>query len=248
MRRGGCEVSWRRAGVSAAGLVDDAERRTTTKVRVVTSAQPAGRAHRLRDRRDGAAAIEASGDRSDRIAARSERLRVHRVSDYLKGVVTRRLMAQPGGLRASARGIPLLVDPEDPAPGFYARRHAGHAEPSSRRRSRRTCASARDDDARRAARLFRERAGSGGRADHARRARHVAGRTAASKARLPATAREVSDVTGAGDTVIATLALALAAGATAAEAAALANHAAGIVVGKFGPATVSAEELLGRFA
>ncbi len=61
---------------------------------------------------------------------------------------------------------------------------------------------------------------------------------------IPAVAREVSDVTGAGDTVVATLALALAAGATLAEAAVLANHAAGVVVGKFGPATVSPDELL----
>jgi D-beta-D-heptose 7-phosphate kinase/D-beta-D-heptose 1-phosphate adenosyltransferase len=61
---------------------------------------------------------------------------------------------------------------------------------------------------------------------------------------LPATAREVTDVTGAGDTVVATLALTLAAGATLGEAARLANEAAGIVVGKFGPATVSVPELL----
>ena len=60
---------------------------------------------------------------------------------------------------------------------------------------------------------------------------------------IPAVAREVADVTGAGDTVAATLVLALAAGATLTEAAMLANHAAGIVVGKFGPATVTAEEL-----
>jgi bifunctional ADP-heptose synthase (sugar kinase/adenylyltransferase) len=64
---------------------------------------------------------------------------------------------------------------------------------------------------------------------------------------LPATAREVSDVTGAGDTVVATLALALAAGGTYAEAAQLANEAAGIVVGKFGPAVVTPAELLARF-
>ena len=64
---------------------------------------------------------------------------------------------------------------------------------------------------------------------------------------LPATAREVSDVTGAGDTVIATLALALAAGASVAEAAALANEAAGVSVGKFGAATVNAGELRARF-
>jgi D-beta-D-heptose 7-phosphate kinase/D-beta-D-heptose 1-phosphate adenosyltransferase len=54
----------------------------------------------------------------------------------------------------------------------------------------------------------------------------------------------VSDVTGAGDTVVAAVALALAAGATLVEAAILANHAAGVVVGKFGPATVTAGELL----
>jgi len=60
---------------------------------------------------------------------------------------------------------------------------------------------------------------------------------------LPTAARDVYDVTGAGDTVAATCALALAAGASFDEAAALANHAAGIVVGKVGTATVSAEEL-----
>jgi rfaE bifunctional protein kinase chain/domain len=54
---------------------------------------------------------------------------------------------------------------------------------------------------------------------------------------------EIADVTGAGDTVIATMTLALAAGATAFEAAQLANVAGGIVVMKRGTATVSAEEL-----
>jgi len=54
-------------------------------------------------------------------------------------------------------------------------------------------------------------------------------------------------VSGAGDTVVATLALAMAAGATLAEAAMLANHAAGIVVGKFGPATVTPDELRASF-
>lgn len=61
--------------------------------------------------------------------------------------------------------------------------------------------------------------------------------------RIPTVAREVYDVTGAGDTVIATLAVAMASGATADEAAVIANHAAGIVVGKVGTATVSQAEL-----
>jgi rfaE bifunctional protein kinase chain/domain len=60
---------------------------------------------------------------------------------------------------------------------------------------------------------------------------------------FPAQAKEVYDVTGAGDTVIGVLALALAAQASLAEATCLANHAAGIVVGKVGTATVSQDEL-----
>ena len=59
----------------------------------------------------------------------------------------------------------------------------------------------------------------------------------------PAQAREVYDVSGAGDTVIATLAVALAAGFTLADAVHLANRAAGIVVGKFGTAVVTPDEL-----
>jgi D-beta-D-heptose 7-phosphate kinase / D-beta-D-heptose 1-phosphate adenosyltransferase len=62
---------------------------------------------------------------------------------------------------------------------------------------------------------------------------------------MPTLAREVFDVSGAGDTVVATLALALAAGADHEAAVTLANKAASVVVGKFGTATLTAEELLG---
>jgi rfaE bifunctional protein kinase chain/domain len=61
---------------------------------------------------------------------------------------------------------------------------------------------------------------------------------------VPTVAQEVYDVTGAGDTVIGTMALAFGAGAKVIDAASLANHAAGIVVGKVGTATVHAEELI----
>ncbi|MBI5970716.1 MAG: D-glycero-beta-D-manno-heptose-7-phosphate kinase [Deltaproteobacteria bacterium] len=61
---------------------------------------------------------------------------------------------------------------------------------------------------------------------------------------IPTVAREVFDVSGAGDTVIGTLALSLAAGATFKEAAVTANFAAGVVVGKVGTATLSPAELL----
>ncbi len=65
---------------------------------------------------------------------------------------------------------------------------------------------------------------------------------------IPTVAQEVFDVSGAGDTVIATFTLAIAAGASPVEAAILSNHAAGIVVGKIGTATASVEELLKSFS
>jgi len=64
---------------------------------------------------------------------------------------------------------------------------------------------------------------------------------------IPTVAQEVFDVSGAGDTVIATFTLAVAAGASPIEAAILSNHAAGIVVGKIGTAITTAEELLKSF-
>jgi D-beta-D-heptose 7-phosphate kinase/D-beta-D-heptose 1-phosphate adenosyltransferase len=64
---------------------------------------------------------------------------------------------------------------------------------------------------------------------------------------IPTVAQEVFDVSGAGDTVIATFTLAIAAGASPLEAAIISNYAAGIVVGKVGTATVAPEELLASF-
>jgi D-beta-D-heptose 7-phosphate kinase/D-beta-D-heptose 1-phosphate adenosyltransferase len=65
---------------------------------------------------------------------------------------------------------------------------------------------------------------------------------------IPTVAQEVFDVSGAGDTVIASFTLAIAAGASPVEAAIFSNHAAGVVVGKVGTAIVTPEELLGSFA
>jgi len=64
---------------------------------------------------------------------------------------------------------------------------------------------------------------------------------------IPTVAREVFDVSGAGDTVIASFTLAIAAGAAPVEAAIFSNHAAGVVVGKVGTATVTPAELIQSF-
>ncbi|MBL67294.1 MAG: D-glycero-beta-D-manno-heptose-7-phosphate kinase [Verrucomicrobiales bacterium] len=65
---------------------------------------------------------------------------------------------------------------------------------------------------------------------------------------IPTVAREVYDVSGAGDTVIASFTAAIAAGASPLEAAVFSNHAAGVVVGKVGTATVAPKELAASFA
>ena len=227
------------AGVPANGLITDDTRRTTTKVRIVTTRnQQVARVDYEADDAASAAVVEALIDQTD---GRLRDADVVVVSDYLKGLVTRQLMAAVVSA-ANARTIPVLVDPKIPHLDFYAGAtlvtpNHFEAETATHMRIR------SEDDAQRAAQLFRERA----RCDGVLITRGEHGMwllCEGAEGHLPAAAREVSDVTGAGDTVVATLALACAAGATTAEAARLANEAAGIVVGKFGPATVSAPALL----
>jgi D-glycero-beta-D-manno-heptose-7-phosphate kinase len=229
-------------GLDSHGLVVDAARRTTTKTRVVTTRNQQVARVDYESTDDVPAAVEEA--LAARVAAASAGAGAIVVSDYLKGAITPGLMTRLVGL-AGQRRIPLLVDPKIPHLAAYAGatiitpNHV-EAEVATHLRIR------TDEDTRQAARLFRERAGTGGvlitRGEHGMWL--LDGDV---EGGLDATAREVSDVTGAGDTVIATFALALAAGATTAEAACLANEAAGIVVGKFGPATASTAELLARF-
>lgn len=233
--------SCREAGIAPA-LVGDPTRPTTTKVRIVTE----------RNQQVARVDYEADAEIKDEIEHRLiAEINKHApqtsaivISDYLKGCITRAVV-QSAVAAASGRSVPVLVDPKIPHVDYYAgttvvtpNHHEAEIAANIRVRS--------EDDARGAARLFRERAqcrsvlmtrGDQGMwllADEA-------------EGHLPATAREVADVTGAGDTVIATLALALAAGATIVEAARLANEAAGLVVARFGPATVRVAELMTAF-
>lgn len=230
---------FRTHGLGVAGLLTDMTRRTTTKVRIVTERnQQVARVDYETD-------SEVTGDMESALAsqveARAADARVIVVSDYLKGVVTRGLMARVVAF-ARRKQIPVLVDPKIPHIDYYAgatlitpNHHEAEMATHKRIRS--------PQDARTAAVTFRRYA----KCDSVLITLGEQGMWLSDgtiEGHLTATAREVSDVTGAGDTVIATLALALAAGGTVAEAARLANEAAGIVVGKFGPATVSREELL----
>ncbi len=228
--------------IHSTGLITDVERRTTTKMRVVTTRnQQVSRIDFESDHEVGVAIEDAV---ASQIEMRARAAQVVLVSDYQKGVVTRRSMAHLLSF-AQQSGIPVIVDPKVPHIDYYAGAALvtpNHIEAESATNSRISTY----DDARRASSELRKRIGVESvlitRGEHGMWLDH-----AGTDGYLPASAREVADVTGAGDTVIATLALAIAAGATMPEAARLANEAAGIVVGKFGAATVTPAELKARF-
>ena len=226
------------ARLSTEGLVADATRPTIEKVRLIAGRHQQVARIDYEDDREASETAEAA--LIARVAALGDRADVVLVSDYLKGTVTRRLMDALLALKQPTR--PVLVDPKVPHLPLYRgvtliTPNNHEAETATHRRIQ------SDAEAQEAAAALRSQVGCDAvlitRGPHGLWLDDGTTRGAA-----PAMARDVSDVTGAGDTVVATLALALAAGGSLAEAAVLANHAAGVVVGKFGPATLSSTELL----
>ena len=229
-------------GIHGTGLISDPQRRTTTKLRVVTTRNQ--QVSRVDFESDDEVGPEIEEALARQVEMRAESAQVVLVSDYQKGVITRRSIAHLLSF-ANSKNVPVIVDPKVPHIDYYSGATLvtpNHVEAESATNSR----IATNEDARKAATALRRRLGVESvlitRGEHGRWLDH-----AGQDGYLPASAREVADVTGAGDTVIATLALAIASGATMIEAARLANEAASIVVGKFGAATVTPEELKQRF-
>ncbi len=221
------------------GLLVDKQRATTTKTRVMAHQ------HHHVVRIDEEHLTPLSLDLEDQMLHWLERqipvVDACVLSDYAKGVVSQRLAQHFIGLSRQA-GKPVVVDPK--GTDFAKYRGATVIKPNI-------------DEAKM---VYRGEAGSeAGLLDMAHSlltmfegsalllTRGAEGmslfRPDARPLHIPSVAREVFDVTGAGDTVAGTLALALAAGATLDEAAELANRAAGVVVGKVGTAQATAEEL-----
>jgi rfaE bifunctional protein kinase chain/domain len=232
----------RGAGSTGESLIVDDGRPTTVKTRIIAHNQLVVRADRERR-------TPAGGHAAERLVAALRRLLEGAdalvVSDYDKGAVTPQVLAEVLPL-ARAAGVPALVDPK--IRNFNAYRPATLVTPNHHEALRLTDAED-DTDAgmAAAARAIRARLGC----ESVLITRGERGMMLLEGDGEPVyvstAAREVYDVTGAGDTVIATLAAALASGATLLEAATLANHAAGIVVGKVGTATATAAELLASF-
>lgn len=244
------------AGVDPTGLVTAGDRRTTRKLRVVTSRNQQVARVDFEDDQDLDVRLE--DHVASRFAPALEGAGIVVVSDYLKGVVTARLMADL--IRAARlRNVPVLVDPKVPHLDRY--RGASLITPNHHEAETATGLRIRsDEDAKQAARALRARAGCASvlitRGEHGmwllvsdQLPQPTASGASPTDGILTelgfeAVTRQVADVTGAGDTVIATVALALAAGTSLPEAARLANHAAGVSVSKFGPSTVDRAELI----
>ncbi|HLM55493.1 MAG TPA: D-glycero-beta-D-manno-heptose-7-phosphate kinase [Pyrinomonadaceae bacterium] len=234
----------REAGADGADqhLIEDASRPTTVKTRIIAHSQLVVRADRER-RAPVEGGTEAGVVATLRRALKEADALV--VSDYDKGAVTPRVLAEILPLALEA-GVPALVDPK--IRNFDAYRPATLVTPNHHEALRVTGGEDDTDEGMAlAARAIRERLGCRSvlitRGERGMMLLEGDGEPVF----VSTAAREVYDVTGAGDTVIATLAASLAAGATLVEAATLANHAAGIVVGKVGTATAHADELAASF-
>ncbi|HEX8708164.1 MAG TPA: D-glycero-beta-D-manno-heptose-7-phosphate kinase [Pyrinomonadaceae bacterium] len=236
-----------RAELKAAGalrpddsLVIDEGRPSTVKTRIIAHSQLVVRA----DREERAPVRPEIEERL--IEALTKAVReadAFVVSDYDKGAVTPGVLSAVLPL-AYERGIPVLIDPK--IRNFDAYRPATLVTPNHHEALRLTNTEDQTDEGLKvAARLIRDRLGCESvLVTRGERGMMLLEGARAEPVYVQTVAREVYDVTGAGDTVIATLAASLAAGAGMLEAAILANHAAGIVVGKVGTATATARELV----
>lgn len=212
-------------------------RPTTTKTRVLARSQQLVRY----DEEDDS---DLTGEESTRLIevlqAAIDQADALVLEDYNKGVLVPTVIAHSIE-RARQRGIPIVVDPK--YRNFFAFRGATIFKPN-RRELESALGAAVDLDHPEALPSTFDRLG----VDHLLLTLGEQGMALLSAdgeiGRIPTTAREVYDVVGAGDTVTAYLATILAAGGTPAEAAVIANFAAGVEVGKLGAATVRTEEVL----
>ncbi len=220
-------------------IIDDDARRTTVKTRIIAGSQQVVRAD-WESSDDLAGGVEARA--LDALAGLVREARAVVLSDYAKGTLTPNIIGRAIEL-AKERSIPVLVDPKLRRYRMY--RGVALVTPNLIEAERFAGLVVRtEDDLEQAASSILKELGC--EAVLITRGERGMSLFAAESAPLhiPTFAHEVFDVSGAGDTVIAAAALALAGGAKLAHAAELANRAAGIVVGKLGTATVLPEELI----
>lgn len=230
-------------GVDTVSLFSESGRRTGKKSRVVASHQQI-----VRIDRETRAPISVASETSiiNSLASRAADYNVLIVSDYLKGVLTDRVLEAIISAGRSA-GVPVVVDPKGSDYAKYS--GATMITPNRKEVEQASGVLISDEISLKAAAdkllnqldltallITRSEAGMSLFRKHG------------ATLHIPTVAREVYDVSGAGDTVLALLSLGIAAGMSMDDAAALANTAAGIAVGKLGTSTVSPAEIMAEIA
>jgi len=224
--------------VGTEGLQFDGQRTTSRKTRILASGQ-----QMMRFDRESRAPIDARQENAlvDFVRSHADRFDVILVSDYLKGVLTEGLLQAVIAI-GKEKNLPVVIDPKG---NDYAKYRGATLLTPNRKETEVASGVAIVDEQslRLAARTLMQRIdletlmvtrSEEGISIFFRNGEEV---------HLPTQAREVYDVTGAGDTVLSLVGIGLAGGLPVSDAAAVANIAAGIVVGKVGTSTVSVEEI-----
>lgn len=220
------------------GIIVDTSRPTTRKARIVAHSQQVVR-YDVEHRQD----ISLSLTRRiiKHIENRLSSISCIVISDYAKGVITPSLMEQVGQL-ARSRKIPIIIDPKVDHFPYYA--GVTVITPNHMEAQQAAGLSGHDHKTiHEIGHVLRQKLGCEAvlvtRGEHGMSLCESDG----SSRHIPTMARQVYDVTGAGDTVVSTLALAMSVGATIQEAAILANYAAGVAVAHVGTASITKAQL-----
>jgi len=226
-------------GANTTGLVLDQSRATTIKTRIMASQQ-----HVLRIDRETSHPIsnDMVNSISERISHCIQSVHLIIVSDYGKGLLTPEMLKSIMNL-AQANNTPVLVDPK----GFNYEKYRGASLITPNRKEAGQASNMDITDMPTiisAGQHLMESIGLPGLLITCGQDGMVLFEPENPPFHIETRARQVFDVSGAGDTVISVMGLALAAGAGYRDAASLANTAAGLVVGKVGTATISQDELL----
>jgi len=230
-------------GVDVEGVFEDPMRMTSKKTRVLASNQQIVRIDR--ETRE-----DISPEYEEKILAhvgnRHTIWDIILISDYGKGLLTPRVLSGVIGA-AKERGIPVIVDPK--GNDYFKYRGATIITPNRKEAEVASRIAIKDSESLRLAADFLIAEGEYQAVLITRSSEGMSlFLQGGEEVHIPTVAQEVYDVTGAGDTVVATIGVGLASGLTFERAALLANVAAGIVVGKVGTSTVSPEEIIGSIS
>lgn len=228
-----------RINVDSSGIIKDPDRPTTIKTRIIAH-------HQQVVRFDRESKDDLNHEYTNRISEfvynNYKQFRVITISDYGKGVISRRLLQNLIPL-FKKKELYVVVDPKVKNYKIYS--NVTILTPNIQEAQKMVGFELvnNDDFSRASMKIIKDKL-----SDAVLITRSEHGMTLVTKkgerADIPTMAKEVFDVTGAGDTVVALLSLGLAHGMNLLESATIANHAAGIVVGKLGTAIVTPQELI----